>query len=379
VQTTNFAPGPTPVPNRVLQRMSEPIYTHRSAEFTDLLFQVTTGLQQVFQTKNDLLVLTASGTGAMEAAVVNLLAPGDRVLAITSGKFGNRWIELCSTFGQDARTLEVEWGQAVDAGEVDRVLRTEGPFKALLATQSETSTGVLHDINALGKTARSHGCYFVVDAISGLGANELRTDDWLIDMALSGSQKGLMTPPGLAFITVSERAWDAIGNNPQPSYYLNLRRALDNLKKGFTPYTPAVSLIMGLAESLAMMEEIGLDAIYGIHERNALVTRAAVKALGLDLFDASPSNVRTSVVVPEGIDGSVLLKSIKSMSGVTIANGMDHYKGKVFRIAHLGYDIEPSDMLVAISALERGLSELGHEFEFGAGLAAAQRVILETS
>ena len=379
MKVTNFAPGPTPVPDRVVRKMSEPILTHRSSEFSDLLRQVTSDLQHVFQTTNDVLVLTASGSGAMEAAVVNLLSPGDRVLAVCGGKFGGRWVELCETFDLDTVTLDVEWGTAVDPDTVDRILGEQGPFDAVLATHSETSTGVLHDIEALGRVARGHGCYLVVDAISGLGANELRTDDWHVDIALTGSQKALMIPPGLAFISVSERAWRRIEGNRQPSYYLNLKRARDSFTKGLTPYTPAVSLLMGLAESLRMMKELGLEGIYRIHEKNALVTRAGVAALGLNLFARRPSNVLTSVVMPPGIDGSDLLKTIKQECGVTIANGMDHYRGKYIRIAHLGYDVAPSDMIVALTALEHGLNRHGYDFESGAGVVAAERVILETS
>lgn len=379
MKVTNFAPGPTPVPDRVVRKMSEPILTHRSSEFSDLLRQVTADLKHVFQTKNDVLVLTASGSGAMEAAVVNLLSPGDRVLAVSGGKFGGRWVELCETFGLDALPFDVEWGKAADPDEIDHVLGEKGPFEAVLATHSETSTGVLHDVEALGRVASSHGCYFIVDAISGLGANELRTDDWHVDIALTGSQKALMIPPGLSFISVSERAWQGIERSALPSYYLNLKRAKDSLDKGLTPYTPAVSLLMGLAESLRMMQEIGLEEIYRIHERNALVTRAGVAALGLRVFAQRPSNVLTSVSMPPGIDGSALLKTIKQDCGVTIANGMEQYRGKYIRIAHLGYDIALSDMLVALSALEHGLDRHGYDFESGAGIAAAQRVILETA
>ena len=379
MKVTNFAPGPTPVPDRVVRKMSAPILTHRSTEFSDLLRGVASELQHVFQTENDVLVLTASGSGAMEAAVVNLLSPGDRVLAISGGKFGGRWVELCATYGIDAVTLDVEWGTAADPDEVDRILGEQGPFEAVLATHSETSTGVLHDVETLGRVARGHGCYLVVDAISGLGANELRTDDWHVDIVLTGSQKALMIPPGLAFISVSERAWQRIEANRQPSYYLNLKRARDSFTKGLTPYTPAVSLLMGLAESLEMMKELGLEEIYQIHERNALVTRAGVAALGLDLFARRPSNVLTSVVMPPGIDGSDVLKTIKQECGVTIANGMDHYRGKYIRIAHLGYNVAPSDMIVALTALEHGLSRHGYDFESGAGVAAAERVIRETA
>lgn len=378
MKVTNFAPGPTPVPARIVQKMAEPILPHRSSEFSDLLRQVTGDIQHVFQTENDVLVLTASGSGAMEAAVVNLLSTKDRILAITAGKFGERWLELCKTFGLEVLRFGVERGQVADPADIDDYIKREGPFDAVLATHSETSTGVLHDIEALGNIAHAHGCFFIVDAISGLAANELRTDAWHVDIAVTGSQKGLMVPPGLSLITVSRRAWERIETNALPSYYLNLKRAKDSLVKGLTPYTPAVSLIMGLAEALRILKEYGLNEVYAIHERNAQVTRAGITALGLKLFAKTPSNVLTSVVLPESIDGSELLKTIKKECGVTIANGMEEYTGKVIRISHLGYDIQPADMLVAISALEHGLSRHGYEVKSGAAIAAAQRVILET-
>lgn len=343
-----------------------------------MLARVSENLKYLFQTRHDVLILTASGTGAMEAAVVNLLSPGDRVVAVRAGKFGGRWVELCRTFGIDVIPIDVPWGNAVDPALVEATLRDAGPVKAVLATHSETSTGVLHDIAAIGDVARRRGCLFVVDAISGMGANELRPDDWHVDVTVACSQKGLMLPPGLAFVSVSERAWEYIGKGGIPSYYLNLSRAKESLQKGYTPYTPAVSLIMGLDEALTTIRDMGLPALYAHHARLADMTRAGVAALGLELFARTPSNVLTAVAFPDDVDGSALLKIIKSECGVSIANGMDHCRGKMARIAHLGYGVSPFDMLAAISALEYGLDRMGVRFDRGAGVAAVQRSLLST-
>lgn len=377
MKTYNFNPGPTPVPDHITQKMAEPILSHRSSEFSNLLDQISQNLKYVFQTRNDVITLTASGSGAMETAVVNLLNSGDRVLAIRSGKFGGRWVELCEVYGMDVIVVDVEWGQAVDPDIIREALADNGPFKAVLATHSETSTGVLHDIESIGKITHEMGCFLVVDAISSLGANELRTDDWHIDMVVSGSQKGLMIPPGLSFISVSEQAWSEIKLNKTPSYYLNLMRAKESYDKNLTPYTPAVSLIMGLAEALEDIKRIGLENIFQHHERLAQITRAGVKYIGLELFAKQPSNVLSSVEIPGQIDGNKLLKTIRTDCGVTIANGMGVYKDKICRISHLGYHIDACEMLIAISALEYGLKKHGFPFQPGAGVGAAQRMLLE--
>jgi aspartate aminotransferase-like enzyme len=372
----NFVPGPTPVPDRVTARMAAPILTHRSSEFTQLLARVSEDLKYLFQTQHEVLILTASGTGAMEAAVVSLLAPGDRVAVIRAGKFGGRWVELCETYGAAVTVIDVAWGAAVDPGQVADTLARAGRVEAVFATHSETSTGVLHDIEAIGRVVKDHGSLFVVDAVSGLGANELRPDDWHVDVVVTGSQKGLMLPPGLAFISVSPRAWEYAHQGRIPSYYLNLVRAREALHKGTTPYTPAVSLIMGLDEALQTVRSISLEGILAHHARLASATRAGVNALGLSLFAQRPSNVLTSVALPPDMDGNALLKTIKTECGVIIANGMEQYRGRTLRIAHLGYAVSPFDMLVAISALEHGLARMGHPFEPGAGVAAVQRAVM---
>ena len=377
-KTYNFVPGPTPIPDAVIRRMSEPVLSHRSSEFSLLLGRVTEHLKVLFQTRNDVLILTASGTGAMEAAVVNLLSPGDKVVALSSGKFGDRWVELCKTYGVTPIVVTAPWGEAIAPDAVEQVLDSSGPIKALFATQSETSTGVLHDIEAIGKIARRHGCLFVVDAVSGLGANPLPSDEWGADVVVTGSQKGLMLPPGLSFISVSQKAWAYVEQEGIPSYYLSLKRAQQSLAKGYTPYTPAVSILMGLDEALTQICDTGLDAILAHHARLASATRAGIAALGLTVFAQRPSNVLTSVALPQGLDGNALLKVIKSECGVTIANGMEQYRGKVLRIAHLGYDVSPYDILIALSALEHGLLRLNFPFEPGSGVAAAQRRFLDT-
>ena len=373
MKTYNFAPGPTPVPADVTAKMSQTILTHRSTEFSNLLHDVTDGLRYIFQTKNDVLTLTASGSGAMESAIVNLLSPGDRAVAIVSGKFGGRWVELCDVYGIELEIINVPWGDSVNPVTVDEVLRTRSDYKALLATHSETSTGVLHDIQSLGRIARSHDVLLVVDAISGLGANELKTDAWGVDVVITGSQKALMLPPGLSFVSISNRAWDATQRSNSPKYYLSYERAKRSLEKGLTPYTPAVSLLMGLSEILNRIRSIGLDSVFSHHGLMADAIRLGVQAINLELFATAPSNVLTSVKIPEGIDGHELLKHIKTAYGVTFADGMGDYERVTFRIAHLGYAVDSFDMVIAMSALERGLAYFGHDFDLGAGVAAVQK------
>jgi serine---pyruvate transaminase len=375
LKSYNFTPGPTPVTAEVTAAMSRPILTHRSAEFSAMLREVSDGLRYLFQTKNDVLTLTSSGSGAMEATIVNLLSPGDKVLAIVSGKFGARWVELCDVYGVDVIAIDVPWGEAVNIDVVANSLQTNDNIKAILSTHSETSTGVLHDIEALGALARERDVLLIVDAVSGLGANDLRTDAWGVDVVVTGSQKGLMLPPGLAFVSVSQRAWRASETSRNPRYYFSFDRAKSSLEKGLTPYTPAVSLLMGLAEILHEIQRIGLETIFAHHAVMAGATRAATRAMGLELFAKTPSNVLTSVKMPEGIDGGELLKHMKQCYGVTIANGMEQYKGKTIRIAHLGYAVDAFDMIIAVSALERGLAFFGHNFELGSGLSAIQQFL----
>jgi aspartate aminotransferase-like enzyme len=361
------------VPDRVLLKMAEPIIHHRSAEFGEMFATVNEGLKVLFQTKNEVLTLTTSGTGAMEAAVVNLLSKGDRALVVRGGKFGERWGELCETYGVQVTAIDVPWGEAVAPETISEHLKSDPAIKAVLATQSETSTGALNDIEAIGRVVRETDALLIVDAITGIGAHRMLPDAWGVDAVVTGSQKGLMLPPGLAFIALSQRAWQAVERSDLPKYYLDLTKAKKSLSKDQNPYTPAVSLLVGLKAALDMILEEGIENIWARHAKNAEATRAAVRAMGLGIFAKSPSNVLTIVQLPEKIDGKQLVKALDGY-GFTVAGGQAQLSGKVIRISHLGYT-DDFDALAVIAGLERALRDLGWDVEPGVGLSAAQRVL----
>ena len=372
-----LAPGPTPVPPEVLAAMARPIIHHRTPEYREIFAEVNEGLKYVFRTKKDVLTFAASGTGAMEASVANLLSPGDRVLVVEGGKFGERFREIGEAYGVEVVPIEVEWGKAVEPEVIRTKLKEEGDIKAVFTTLCETSTGVVNDVRAIGEIVKVEEAVLVVDAISGLGAVELRSDDWHVDVVVAGSQKGLMIPPGLAFVSVSEKAWKLARESKLPKYYFSFLKAKESLDKTDHPFTPAISLVIALREALRKMKEEELDNILCRHARLARATRAAVVALGLKLFaPEAPSNAVTAVKVPEGIDGVALVKNMRQKYGVTIAGGQSQLKGKIFRIAHLGY-ADTFDLTVAISALEMALSELGYKVELGMGMKAAEEVLLK--
>ncbi|MEI6632084.1 MAG: alanine--glyoxylate aminotransferase family protein [bacterium] len=371
-----LTPGPTPLPPQVCEAQARPIIHHRTPQFQSVLKEVEEGLKYVFQTTNDVFILTSSGTGAMEAAVVNLLSSGDAAITIQGGKFGERWTEICNSYGINAEVVDVEWGKAVDPKEIQKRLKANPKIKAVFATLCETSTGVTSDIEALGEVVKDSNAVLAVDAISGLGAIDLKTDAWSVDVCVSGSQKGLMLPPGLAFISASKKAWALVLESKSPKYYFDLKEAKKALDKTDTAYTPAISLVMALNESLKMMRQDGLEIIFNRHEKMADATRAAVLALGLELFaPTAASDVVTSVKVPAGIDGEKLVKTMRDTYGVTIAGGQSELKGKVFRIAHMGY-IEEFDIIVGIACLEKVLAQMSYKFNLGAGTRAAQEVFL---
>lgn len=357
--------------------MGEPLIHHRSKEFSALLKEISEGLKYLFQTENDVLILTSSGTGAMEAAVANFLSRGDKVLTIEGGKFGERWTEICRAYGVEAQPVEVPWGEAVDPQRVARELKENAAIKAVFLTHSETSTAVAHDVEAIAGIVRSHTkALIIVDAISSLGVLPLKSDQWGIDVVVSASQKGLMIPPGLAFVSVSERGWKLAQKADLPRYYFDLERAKQAWEnQTTTPFTPAIALINGLSESLKMIKEEGIANIWARHEKLAQVTRAGIQALGLELFAKSPSNALTAVKVPSTIDAAQLVKLLQEKYGITVAKGQGKLKGKIFRIAHLGY-CDHLDVIAVISALEMALADLGWEFEAGAGVNAVQRVLL---
>ena len=369
-----MSPGPTPVPEKVLLRMADTMIHHRTPAFQAVLKEVNVKLKEVFLTSNPVLIMAASGTGAMEASVVNLLSKGDKAIVINGGKFGERFVDICRSYGAEPVVYDVKWGQAAKAEEVARLLEQESGVKAVYSTLCETSTGVANDIKAIGKVVAASDAVLVVDAISGLTADEFRPDEWGVDVIVSGSQKGMMLPPGLAFISVSPKAAKLMETSDMPRYYFCLKAALKSHAKDDTPWTPAVSLINGLNAVLDMMLEEGLDNVLKRHARLADVTREAVKAMGLELFAERPSNAVTSVKVPDGVDGKALVKKMRDEQGVTIAGGQSELKGKIFRIAHLGY-MDEYDTISAIAAVEIVLSQLGYGVPLGKGVARAQELI----
>ncbi len=368
-----LTPGPTPLPPEVRAACARPIIHHRTPEFQKLFAEVNEGLKYLFQTGNDIFTFTASGTGAMEAAVANLLSPGDKAIVVCGGKFGERWKEICQAYNVEAISVDVQWGKAVCPGEIKRLLSEHKETKAVFTTLCETSTAVVCDIKAIGRIVKDCAAVLVVDAVSGLGAEELQTDNWNIDCVVTGSQKAMMLPPGLAFCSVSPKAQRAAEFAKLPKYYFDFQKAKKALHKTDTPFTPAISLIVALRESLSLIKKEGLENVFKRHRMLACATREALCALGLSLFSETFCNVVTAAYVPEGVDSSKLVKLMRDKYGVSIANGQGHIKGKVIRVAHLGY-MQPSDIITGISALEKALAELGHKVEPGKGLVAAERV-----
>mgnify|MGYP001567091537 CR=1 FL=1 len=299
-----LTPGPTPLPPEVCEAMARPIIHHRTPQFQTILKEATEGLKYVFQANNDVFILTSSGTGAMEAAAVNLLSPADTAITIQGGKFGERWTEICKSYAIFTDIIDVEWGRAVEPKEIEKRLKANPKIKAVFTTLCETSTGATFDIEAIGRVVKESDAVLVVDAISGLGAIPLLTDAWSVDVCVSGSQKGLMLAPGLSFISVSSKAWNKINQSKSPKYYFDLKEAKKALDKTDTPFTPAISLIMALSESLKMIKSDGLENVFARHKKMAQATRAAIEALGLQLFAPSAASVVvTAVKGPEGIDG----------------------------------------------------------------------------
>ena len=369
-----LTPGPTPLPPKVCDALGRPIIHHRTPQFQAILKEALEGLRYVFQTKHDVFILAASGTGAMEAAVANLLSPGDTAITVQGGKFGERWAELCKAYNLNAEIIDVQWGKAVDPQEIKRRLEANPKIKAVFTTLCETSTGVTTDIEAIGKIVGNTDAVLVVDAISGLGAVDIKTDDWNCDAVISGSQKGLMLPPGLAFISLSPKAYKLVEGSKTPRYYFDLRLAKKALDKTDTAFTPAITLIIALNEALRMIKEQGLKNLFLRHKKMAEATKAAVKALGMELLaPEAASDAVTAVKVPEGVDGSKLVKIMRDDNGVTIAGGQGELKGKIFRIAHMGY-IQDKDIITGITILEKVLRELGYNFHPGIGIKAAEEV-----
>jgi aspartate aminotransferase-like enzyme len=372
--------GPTPIPPAVSNAMAEPMLYHRAPAFVELYARCLSRLKHVFQTKHDVLVFSSSGSGGMESAASNLVRPGERALVARCGKFGERWKELVEAYGGELVDLDVEWGRKVEPAELDRVLGEAGDVPVVFTTLSETSTGVVNDVQALTEVAHAHGALIVVDAVSGLGAVPVKMDEWGLDVVVAGSQKALMCPPGLGFAAVGDAALARAEESPGRRYYFDWGRTAKGQRKDppDSPFTPAVSLFLGLDAALGLIEREGLAEVFARHALLGRATREAARALDLELFgpEDEGANVVTALKVPEGLDGGKIPKLMRDKYGITIAGGQNQLKGKIFRIAHCGY-FGAFDILTAVSALEMTLSELGHEHELGAGVAAAQRVFLE--
>ncbi|MSO96012.1 MAG: alanine--glyoxylate aminotransferase family protein [Thermoleophilia bacterium] len=366
-----LTPGPTPVPPEVLAAMAEPVTHHRSPDFKDVFTEALARLKQVFRTENDVLVFTASGTGAFESAVVNLLSPGERVLVVSHGEFGTRWQKLATAFGCDVVPLNYEWGEQPRAEDVARVL-AESRAKVALLVHSETSTGVVSDIRALVAACNDAGALSVVDAISSLGAVPLETDGWGIDVVVTGSQKALMTPPGLAFAAISERAWARTAQATLPRFYWDWARARTNQEKGSTPFTPATSTVVALNVALRLILADGLESVYARHVALGRACRAGARAMGLELYspDDDGAAVLTGILTPPGIDAVALRLALRDRYGITIAGGHGDLTGRLFRIGHIGY-VDIFDITTALGAVELELVERGATVERGAAVAAA--------
>jgi aspartate aminotransferase-like enzyme len=377
-KTYLLAPGPTPVPETVNLEMAAPMVHHRTPQFSKIFGEAAEDAKYLFQTKQDVIILAATGTGGMESCITNLFSPGDKVLVVNGGKFGERWGKISQAYGLEPVWINVEWGQAVDVNKVKEALENDKDIRAVLVQASETSTAVAHPIEALSKLTRDRDdVLLVVDGITGVGVFPLPMDEWGIDAIITGSQKALQLPPGLALVALSDKAWKFADQSKCPHFYFDLKKERKNLADKTSAYTPAVSLVIGLRAVLKSFKEEGMENVHKRHNRLARATRAATQALGLKMVAPdAPADSLTGVFLPDGIDGGKFVKSLRDDFGVTMAGGQDQWKGKVVRIAHLGY-VDTFDTIVAIAAIEMALKKFGHAVEMGKGVAAAQEILLE--
>ena len=371
-----FTPGPTKVPGAVLAAVGKQVLHHRSPEFSEKVRHVQDEFGRLLRTHNDTLLFTCSGTGMMEAAVANFLSRGDKAICLNNGLFGARWVDICKAYGVNCIDHTVEWGKSVEPADVEELIGKHPDAKAVFVVHSETSTGALTDIEAMAKVLESHNAVMVVDATSSVGVHDIRMDEWGIDCIIAGTQKGLMTPPGVSFVSLNGKAWALVSDSDLPKFYFDFTRTWKRLqRKGQTPFTTAVSLVYGLEVALAMMDEEGWDNVFARHARMGAATREAVKALGFGVLSDHPVNGVTVAVCPEGVDGNRLIRVVDDEFGVRFAGGQEQLSGKVIRIGHMG-GIRERDLGMAISSLERALVAVGHHVEPGVGLAALQRVLM---
>jgi len=371
-----LTPGPTPVPPEVSLAEAQPILHHRTSEFGKIFVEVIESMKYVFQTKNDVLMITSSGTGAMESAIVNLLSEGDEVVVASSGNFGDRWEKICQTYKVKVNKIVVEWGKAVSPKDIEKILIENKNIKAVFTTHTETSTGVVNDIETIGKIVAQTSAVLVVDSISGLVGQKLFTDEWMVDVVVTGSQKGLMCPPGLAFVSVSEKAWKLAEFSTLPKFYFDWKKMKKSVSNKETPFTPAVSLVVAINQSLKLIKEKTLEKIWAENEKLAVACRAAVKSMGLKIFcdENVICNVLTPILMPENIDGQKVVKMMREEFGISIAGGQDKLKGKIVRIAHMGY-IDKFDLIVAISGLEIVLNKLGYKIDICSGTKVLEEML----
>lgn len=364
-----FTPGPVEIPARVLRALSQVPPHHRTDVFRDVMKRITEELKWLHGTAGEVFVLSASGTGAMEAAVVNLMGPADRALVPIAGKFGERWASILKAYGVAHETIAFEWGTAIDPAAVARALEQDPSIRAVFTTHSETSTGTVHDLEAIAKITRARKVLLVVDGITSVGVHPLPQDAWGVDCVVSGSQKGMMIPPGIGTVSLAPWAAAEIDGKRLPRFYWDLTKARKTAAQGETPFTPPVSLVLALEESLRMMREEGLEAMYDRHRRIARALLAGAKTLGLRPFSSSPAHSVTSLMPPDGLDASAIVKRLRLEHGIYVAGGQDHLKGKIFRVGHMGaYDL--GDVHVILGALEECMTSLGQPASAGAGAAA---------
>jgi len=371
-----MTPGPTEVPEQSLLSMARQVTHHRTPEFRGLLAEVFAGLKHVFATENDVLVLTSSGTGAMETAVVNTVPRGGKAIVLESGKFAERWRKICEAYGIEVVRYEVPWGEAFAPVRVAELLEQHPDAAAVFGTLLETSTGVGHDIEAIGRVVGPSKALFVVDGISGVGVMECRTDAWGIDVLAVGSQKALMTPPGLAFLAVSPAAWRQIESIERQAFYFDLVAYRKALKDSDTPFTPSIPLVKALAESLRAIRAVGIEAVWEKSRVLAKATRVGIEALGLQWAASRPADGMTAVFFPDGIDGKVFLDRLFKRFGLKLAGGQGPWKGKIFRIAHMGM-VDELDVIATLAAIELVLVAMGQDVKLGCSVAAAGRVLAE--
>lgn len=376
---TLMIPGPTPVPETVLKAMGRHPIGHRSGEFQTIVRRTTEQLKWLHQTSSDVLVITGSGTAAMEAGMINTLSRGDKVLCGDNGKFGERWVKVARAYGLEVDVVTAEWGQPLDTEAFRTALEadTEKQIKAVILTHSETSTGVINDLETIARHVKAHGTALTIaDCVTSLGASNVPMDEWGLDVVASGSQKGYMLPPGLSFVAMSDRAWTAYERSDLPKFYLDLGPYRKTAAKDSNPFTPAVNLYFGLEAALDMMQKEGLEAIISRHARHRKAAQAGMEAIGLPLFAAKGhGSPAITAVAPEGLDAELLRKTVKEKFDILLAGGQDHLKGKVFRIGHLGYVCD-RDVLTAVSAIEATLQSLGlHKGTMGSGVAATSAAL----